>query len=251
MSHSRQSYGGVDCSNWVTFVTGPRSLVESDPEVDSCDSDTEAGAASASGAENNSNSRGVDQVDGAGASEWAPVHPNLVRLIDVIVWRPAPLGAPGTENYLYLVCEFCNFDLAAFLERRAPATGFPLAVIASLSFQLLSGLEYLHTHSILHRDLKPQNILVCETPEPNAAAGTARYTLKLADFGLSRIYGSTERMTSVVVTLWYRSPELLLKAPYGSPVDLWSAGCIISELYSRRYVLRIFLMPPIVMFIEL
>lgn len=233
MNYSRQSFNGLDCSNWLTFVTGPRSLLESDPEIDSGDSDTETDAAGAAGHDSENNAYGSDMVDGAGANEWAPVHPNLVRLIEVIVWRPAPIGSPGSENFLYLVCELCNFDLAAFIEKRAPEGGFPLAVIASLSFQLLSGLEYLHTHYILHRDLKPQNILVCETPD--AHGGPPRLTLKLADFGLSRIYGSTERMTSVVVTLWYRAPELLLKAHYGTPVDLWSAGCIIAELYSRRY----------------
>lgn len=73
------------------------------------------------------------------------------------------------------------------------------------------------------RDLKPQNILV-----------TKQGVIKIADFGLARIYGFTMALTSVVVTLWYRSPEVLLHSTYSSTVDIWSLGCIFAELYMRR-----------------
>ena len=93
----------------------------------------------------------------------------------------------------------------------------------NMSWQILNGVDFLHSHRIVHRDLKPQNLLV--TREGN---------IKLTDFGLARIYDFYTLLTSVVVTLWYRSPEVLLGLPYATSVDLWACGCIIAELYLRR-----------------
>jgi serine/threonine protein kinase len=89
-------------------------------------------------------------------------------------------------------------------------------------FQLLTGVDFLHSNRIVHRDLKPANILVTNDGQ-----------VKLADFGLARIYQQTQPLTAVVVTLWYRAPEVLLQSSYASPVDVWSCGCIFSELYTR------------------
>ena len=106
-------------------------------------------------------------------------------------------------------------------------------------WQILSGVDFLHSHRIVHRDLKPQNILVSRDGQ-----------VKLADFGLARIYDFSSLLTTVVsgviiiiiiiiiimlqvVTLWYRSPEILLGTTYATPVDLWSCGCILAELYLR------------------
>lgn len=90
-------------------------------------------------------------------------------------------------------------------------------------FQIMRGVDFLHSNRIVHRDLKPQNILI-------AASGE----VKLADFGLARIYEQMQPLTTVVVTLWYRSPEVLLKSSYASPVDIWSCGCIFAELHTRK-----------------
>lgn len=90
-------------------------------------------------------------------------------------------------------------------------------------YQLLKGVDFLHSNRIVHRDLKPQNILVGALGE-----------VKLADFGLARIYEQTQTLTTVVVTLWYRAPEVLLQSSYASAVDLWSCGCIFAELFQRR-----------------
>lgn len=90
-------------------------------------------------------------------------------------------------------------------------------------FQIMKGVDFLHTMRIFHRDLKPQNILISVTGQ-----------VKLADFGLARIYEHLQTLTTVVVTLWYRAPEVLLKSNYASPVDIWSCGCIFAELFSRR-----------------
>ena len=92
--------------------------------------------------------------------------------------------------------------------------------------QLLLGIAYCHSHRVLHRDLKPQNLLI----DRNNNA------LKLADFGLARAFGIPIRTyTHEVVTLWYRAPEILLGSKhYSTPVDVWSIGCIFSEMSNQR-----------------
>merc|ERR1712137_440014 len=98
---------------------------------------------------------------------------------------------------------------------------WPLGQAKNLMFQLLSGVEYLHSMFILHRDLKTSNLLL-----------SSNGTLKICDFGMARDFTiPLGQYTNYVVTLWYRAPELLLAADhYGPPVDLWSAGCIFAEL---------------------
>ena len=88
-------------------------------------------------------------------------------------------------------------------------------------YQVLCGIAYCHSHRVLHRDLKPQNLLISHDG-----------AIKLADFGLARAFGVPVRTyTHEVVTLWYRAPEILLGCRYYStPVDIWSIGCIFSEL---------------------
>lgn len=90
-------------------------------------------------------------------------------------------------------------------------------------YQIMQGVDFLHANRIVHRDLKPQNILVASSGE-----------VKLADFGLARIYEQMQTLTTVVVTLWYRAPEVLMQSSYASSVDIWSCGCIFAELFRRR-----------------
>ena len=95
--------------------------------------------------------------------------------------------------------------------------------------QLLSGLEHCHRHGVLHRDIKGSNLLI-----------NNRGILKIADFGLATFFNPHKSLplTSRVVTLWYRPPELLLGAThYGASVDLWSAGCILGELYAGKPIM--------------
>jgi serine/threonine protein kinase len=95
--------------------------------------------------------------------------------------------------------------------------------------QLLSGLEHCHTRGVLHRDIKGSNLLLDNMG-----------TLKIADFGLASFFDPNHKqpMTSRVVTLWYRPPELLLGATdYGVGVDLWSAGCILAELLAGKPIM--------------
>ncbi|KJH51073.1 hypothetical protein DICVIV_02740 [Dictyocaulus viviparus] len=89
-------------------------------------------------------------------------------------------------------------------------------------YHIFEGVDFLHSNNIIHRDLKPQNILI-----------NRDQTVKIADFGLSRTYSTQSCFTTVVVTLWYRSPELLLQCSYNTAVDVWAVGCIVSELYHR------------------
>ncbi|ELT89061.1 hypothetical protein CAPTEDRAFT_159953 [Capitella teleta] len=141
-------------------------------------------------------------------------HPAIVRLFDVV----------HTELKLYLVFEFLNQDLKRYMEN-CSVTGLPGPLIKSYLHQLLSGIAFCHVHRILHRDLKPQNLLI-----------DSRGNIKLADFGLARAFGVPVRSyTHEVVTLWYRAPEILLGSQYYStPVDVWSIACIFAEMVTRK-----------------
>ncbi|KAI8925178.1 kinase-like domain-containing protein [Entophlyctis helioformis] len=139
-------------------------------------------------------------------------HPNIVELIDVYTHK----------TNLSLVLEFLDADLEMLIKNRNIV--FSGGDIKSWMLMMLRGLHHCHRSHVLHRDLKPNNLLI-------AADGQ----LKLADFGLSRDFGDPSRpMTSQVVTRWYRPPELLLGSKqYGPSVDMWSVGCIFAELMLR------------------
>lgn len=141
-------------------------------------------------------------------------HPNIIRLEDVI----------HTEGQLVLAFEYANYDFKRFLEQHKSGSRADTLIIKRLLFQMLAGLAYLHTKRVIHRDIKPQNMLVIVD-----ATGTP--TLKLGDFGLARALGIPVRnLTHEVVTLWYRPPEALLGASqYTVALDMWSAGCVIAE----------------------
>ncbi|CAH3131066.1 cyclin-dependent kinase 2-like [Pocillopora verrucosa] len=141
-------------------------------------------------------------------------HPNVVRLLDVV----------PSEKKLFMVFEFLDRDLKKYMDS-VPAGGISLPLVKSYLYQLLSGIAFCHSHRILHRDLKPQNLLI-----------DAHGSIKLADFGLARAFGVPVRSyTHEVVTLWYRAPEILLGCRYYStPVDVWSIGCIFAEMITRR-----------------
>ncbi|KAF6022664.1 CDK3 [Bugula neritina] len=140
-------------------------------------------------------------------------HPKVVRLLDVI----------QTDQKLYLVFEFLNNDLKKFMDSH---TGLlPMELVKSYCYQLLQGIAYCHAHRVLHRDLKPQNLLIDNSGN-----------IKLADFGLARAFGMPVRMyTHEIVTLWYRPPEILMGDKiYSTAVDIWSIGCIFVELATKK-----------------
>lgn len=141
-------------------------------------------------------------------------HPNIVRLCDVI----------HTERKLTLVFEYLDADLKKLLDDRCDA-GLDAATTKSFLYQLLRGIAFCHQHRVLHRDLKPQNLLI-----------NREGALKLADFGLARAFGIPVRSyTHEVVTLWYRAPDVLMGSrKYSTPVDIWSVGCIFAEMHNGR-----------------
>lgn len=100
-----------------------------------------------------------------------------------------------------------------------------MPTVKSFLFQLLKGIENCHKNKVLHRDLKPQNLLI-----------SREGILKLADFGLARAFGiPVKNYTHEVVTLWYRAPDILLGSKkYSTSVDIWSIGCIFAELVNRK-----------------
>ncbi|CAH8553841.1 unnamed protein product [Schistosoma guineensis] len=148
--------------------------------------------------------------------------PYLVQMLDI------SLKKQETGISIYIVFEFVDCDLARFLSHHVPSTGLPSETIRNLSEQLLRGTDFLHSHRIIHRDLKPANILINKE--------TLR--LKITDFGLSRVLGWESSLTPIVVTLWYRSPEILIQSEYLSPCDIWAAGCIIAELFNLQAIFR-------------
>ncbi|KAI9228320.1 MAG: cell division control protein 28 [Piptocephalis tieghemiana] len=125
-------------------------------------------------------------------------------------------------DHMYLVFEFVDIDLKRYIEQKADDITPPR--VASIMHQLFQGLTYCHSRAILHRDLKPQNILINKRGEA-----------KLADFGLARTVSLPLcTHTHEVVTLWYRAPEVLLGASlYGPELDIWSLGCIFAELANK------------------
>ncbi|CAD6191106.1 unnamed protein product [Caenorhabditis auriculariae] len=144
-------------------------------------------------------------------------HPNVLGLVNVF----HTLLGKKEGMKINMIVEKCDWDLHLFL--KGIPRNCPEKQCRHIARQIFIGLDFLHEHNIIHRDLKPQNILINRNQE-----------IKIADFGLSRMYSNTSAFTSVAVTLWYRAPELLLLTEYGSSSDIWSAGCIISEVYHRE-----------------
>lgn len=111
-------------------------------------------------------------------------------------------------------------------------SAIPTAVLKSLVYQLFNGLLYLHSCHVLHRDLKPANILI-----------TSEGVVKIADLGLARVVHQPLQplfaSDKVVVTIWYRAPELLMGAKhYNKAVDCWAVGCVMAELASLRPIFK-------------
>lgn len=142
-------------------------------------------------------------------------HENIVKIKEVVFG--------SSIDKVFAVMEYCDYELKALClrEKNSSNTFISLATVKCLLRQLLEGVEYMHSKWIIHRDLKTSNLLLNRSG-----------ILKIADFGLARKYGSPLRhYTKLVVTLWYRAPELLLNCDkYGTAVDMWSVGCILAEM---------------------
>ena len=140
-------------------------------------------------------------------------HPNIVNLLDLI----------HGEKKLYLVFEFMDHDLKKYLDLNGGP--LPPQLVKSYLYQICLAIKYCHSRRILHRDLKPQNLLI----DKNGV-------IKLGDFGLARAFGiPIKTLTHEILTLWYRAPEILLgQKEYSTPVDMWSIGLIFYEMAHRK-----------------
>ncbi|KAG9130633.1 hypothetical protein Leryth_011887 [Lithospermum erythrorhizon] len=146
-------------------------------------------------------------------------HPNVMKLEALVTSR--------VSGNFYLVFEYMQHDLAGLAA--SPAVRFTESQIKCYMQQLLRGLEHCHNCGVLHRDIKGSNLLIDDSGN-----------LKIGDFGLSTFYRANQKqpLTSRVVTLWYRPPELLLGSTYyGVAVDLWSSGCILAELFAGKPIM--------------
>ncbi|KAK7411386.1 hypothetical protein VNO78_02819 [Psophocarpus tetragonolobus] len=147
-------------------------------------------------------------------------HPNIIKLEGLITSR--------LSCSIYLVFEYMEHDITGLLS--SPDIKFSEPQIKCYMKQLLAGLEHCHLRGVMHRDIKGSNLLV-----------NNEGVLKVADFGLANYINSGHRqpLTSRVVTLWYRPPELLLgSTDYGPTVDLWSVGCVFAELLVGKPILQ-------------
>jgi len=151
-------------------------------------------------------------------------HLNVVRTVEIIL----------EEKCIFIVFEYAEHDLLQIIHHHTQQNRFaiPAKTIKSIMYQLIQGLLYLHRNWIMHRDLKPANIMVNKMGQ-----------VKIGDLGLARLFQKPLNTLftgdKVVVTIWYRAPELLLGGRHYTPaVDLWAIGCIFAELLSLRPIFK-------------
>lgn len=151
-------------------------------------------------------------------------HSNVIRLVEIIL----------EDRCIFMVFEYAEHDLLQIIHHHTqqPRHPIPPSTVKSIMFQLLNGCQYLHTNWVLHRDLKPANIMVTSGGE-----------VKIGDLGLARRFEkplhSLFSGDKVVVTIWYRAPELILGSYHYTPaIDMWAVGCIFAELLSLRPIFK-------------
>ncbi|CAG05488.1 unnamed protein product, partial [Tetraodon nigroviridis] len=155
-------------------------------------------------------------------------HKSIINMKEIVTDKEDALDFKNDKGAFYLVFEYMDHDLMGLLE--SGLVHFNENHIRSFMRQLLEGLDYCHKKNFLHRDIKCSNILL-----------NNRGQIKLADFGLARLYNSEESRpyTNKVITLWYRPPELLLgEERYTPAIDVWSCGCILGELFTKRPIFQ-------------
>lgn len=167
-------------------------------------------------------------------------HPNILKIIGMIHEEPKTASRQDLvtqRGAFYTISPYMSLDLVGLLQN--PAISMTQPIIKCLLLQILKGIEYIHAQRYLHRDIKAANILL----DPQGV-------VKVADFGLARIYhgkkpvkgggpgGGERNYTALVVTRWYRPPELLLgERKYTTAVDLWGVGCVFGELFTKKPIL--------------
>ncbi|XP_053195238.1 cyclin-dependent kinase 12 isoform X2 [Scomber japonicus] len=155
-------------------------------------------------------------------------HRSVVNMKEIVTDKQDALDFKKDKGAFYLVFEYMDHDLMGLLE--SGLVQFSHEHVRSFMRQLMEGLDYCHKNNFLHRDIKCSNILL-----------NNRGQIKLADFGLARLYNSEESRpyTNKVITLWYRPPELLLgEERYSPAIDVWSCGCILGELFTKKPIFQ-------------
>lgn len=167
-------------------------------------------------------------------------HENVLKIIGMIHEEPktlSPKDVIAHRGVFYTVTPYMSSDLVGLLEN--PSIQMAEPIIKCIMLQLLRGIDYIHQQHYLHRDIKAANILL----DPHGV-------IKIADFGLARVYhgrvpvkglgpgGGERNYTALVVTRWYRPPELLLgERKYTTAVDMWGVGCVFGELFTKKPIL--------------
>ena len=162
-------------------------------------------------------------------------HPNVLKLEEMAIERPK--GEGRKKAIMYMITPYMDHDLSGLLDN--PSVDFTEPQIKCYMLQLLQGVAYLHASKILHRDLKAANLLI-----------NNQGILQIADFGLARPYEdeppkpgqgggeATRDYTTLVVTRWYRPPELLLQLKrYTTAIDMWGVGCVFGEMFTKKPIL--------------
>ncbi|XP_073678473.1 uncharacterized protein cdk12 [Garra rufa] len=155
-------------------------------------------------------------------------HRSVVNMKEIVTDKQDALDFKKDKGAFYLVFEYMDHDLMGLLE--SGLVSFSHEHVQSFMRQLMEGLDYCHRKNFLHRDIKCSNILLNNSGQ-----------IKLADFGLARLYNSEESRpyTNKVITLWYRPPELLLgEERYSPAIDVWSCGCILGELFTKKPIFQ-------------
>ena len=168
-----------------------------------------------------------------------PNHPHLVPALDIFL--------DPCSKKLHICMEYMEGNLYQLMKARDHKC-FDNASVKSILFQIMCGLEHMHSHNFFHRDIKPENILVSTSSHSESSHSFRRYsalvnppstvpsyTVKLADFGLARETHSKLPYTTYVSTRWYRAPEVLLRAgEYSAPVDIWAVGAMAVEVATLK-----------------
>ncbi|KAJ2700857.1 hypothetical protein H4R19_005446, partial [Coemansia spiralis] len=153
-------------------------------------------------------------------------HENIIRLLDVF-----------REDYRsFLVFECMDCDLNELVVSRN-GRHLPDTVILDITYQVLSGLDFIHANDLFHRDIKPENVLIRRHIMPGGPGENSSIVVeaKIADFGLVHDMDFSRPLTDYISTRWYRAPEVLLNCTnYSTPIDVWAVGTIVSELATLR-----------------
>lgn len=151
-------------------------------------------------------------------------HRNVINLAEIIL----------EDKSIFMVFDFAEHDLLQIIHYHTHPDRKPIpeSTMKSILWQILNGVSYLHQNWVLHRDLKPANIML-----------SADGLVKIGDLGLARLFSDPLQSffggDKVVVTIWYRAPELLLGARHYTPaIDLWAVGCIFAELLALKPIFK-------------